>query len=149
MPRLDRARLEKGIFPFQCEVATRFADIDRIGHVNNVATASILQEARARLAHEFDFAKVRKGQGLVVVSLTIEFVSDMFHPDPVQVSAGLLEIGRSSYRLGQIARQNGRICAFAEAVQVASDKNRSAPFNDEWRDKLKSLLIRYPGENSD
>ena len=42
MTRLDRRRLEIGVFPYRCQVATRFADLDQLGHINNVAVTGIL-----------------------------------------------------------------------------------------------------------
>jgi acyl-CoA thioester hydrolase len=143
MARLDRARLRDGIFPFRCEIATRFTDIDVLGHVNNVAMAAIFQEARTRFAHAFDFMNLIKGRRLVVASLTIEFADEMFHLDPIEVSAGLIEIGRTSYRLGQMARQKGRIGAYAEIVQVAGDKTGPIPFDEEWRVALEGLRIAH------
>ena len=145
MARLDRVRLTSGVFPYVCEVPTRFTDIDVLGHVNNVAAAAIFQEARARFSHACGLVGVMNGLALVVASMTIEYADEMRHPDPVQVSVGLIELGRTSYRLGQVARQNGRIGAYAEIVQVASSNGASAPFGEAWRAKLESLKITYPG----
>ena len=141
MARLDRARLTDGTFPFHCEVATPFTDVDVLGHINNVAMAAIFQEARACFARAFDLTNVIRGRRVVVASVTIEFADELFHPDPVQVSVGVLEIGRTSYRLGQVARQNGRIGAYAEIVLGASDKTGTVPFGEEWRAKLESLKV--------
>jgi acyl-CoA thioester hydrolase len=144
MARIDRARLTEGVFPYRLEVPTRFSDLDMQGHINNVAVAGIVQEARARFAQDMGLgALVReRGCALMVASLLIEYAGEMRHPPPVEVSVGLLEIGRTSYRVAQVVRQEGRIGAFAEMVQVASKNGASAPFDDAWREKLESLLIK-------
>lgn len=144
MARLNQVRLKNGIFPFQCEIETRFGDVDVQHHINNVAATDIIQEGRVRMAYKFDFASVIQEQRLVVASMTFEFASEMLHPAPVLVSSGVLEIGRTSYLLGQLASQNGTICAYAEIVQVASDNKGAAPFNPEWRAALERLMITHP-----
>src|SRR4051812_45343941 len=100
MLRIDRARLTNGVFPFSCELPTRFTDLDVQGHVNNVAMAGIVQEGRARFSYAQDFAGFMKGRSLAVVSLTIEFAAEAKYPDPVELSVGVLDVGRTSYRLG-------------------------------------------------
>lgn len=144
MSRLDRLRLENGVYPICCEIATRFADVDVLLHINNVAVAEILQEGRTRFAHAFDLVRAVQGKRVMVVSQTIEFAGEMHHPDPIQVSVGILEIGRSSYRIGQVARQNGTIGAYAETVLVAGDESGPVPIHEAWRRKLESLKIREP-----
>jgi acyl-CoA thioesterase FadM len=86
----------------------------------------------------------------VVASSTIEFAQEMQYPDPLLVSVGLIDVGRTSYRVAQVARQNGRVGAYAEIVQVASDGARSVPFDDEWRAQLERLKLVDPSpENGD
>jgi acyl-CoA thioester hydrolase len=137
--RIDRSRLERGL-PFGCQVATRYSDLDVIGHVNNVAVAMIFQEGRNRFFRSFEHIRAVRCD-IVVASLNIEFASDLFHPDPVEVSVGVLEIGRSSFRLGQVATQNGRVGAYAEVVQVARDGNGPMALPESWRVWLETVKV--------
>lgn len=141
MARLDRARLSEGVFPCRFEVATRFSDVDVQGHLNNVAVAAIVQEGRARFSVENGISAFVRGRSLMVASITIEYAGEMHHPAPVEISVGVLEIGRTSYRLAQVLRQNGKIGAFAEIVLVAGKDGAPAPMDDAWRAKLESLRI--------
>lgn len=134
-----RERLH-GIFPFTYQMQTRFSDLDKVGHVNNVAVAAILQEGRNRFIYHLELTKLGP-VNLVVGSLNIEFAGDLFHPAPIDVSVGLLEIGRSSFRFGQIARQNGQIAVYAEVVQVARDEKGSIPLNEAWRPLFERAMI--------
>lgn len=142
MLRLDRSRLEGARFAEVIAVPTRMDDLDVQGHVNNVALAVILQEGRA------DFNRKRMGEhfaaggGLVVGSLFIDYAGQMFHPDPIEVSTGVLEIGRSSFVLGQVARQNGRITAYAEAALVATSGAGTMPLSVSARASLEAAMIR-------
>jgi len=137
--RIDRARLH-GTFPFTYQMQTRFADLDKVGHVNNVSVAAIFQEGRNRFIHHFELPK-HGPANLVVGSLAIEFAGDLFHPAPIDVSVGLLEVGRSSFRIGQIARQNGHIAAYAEVVQVARDEKGSIALPEAWRSLFERMMI--------
>jgi acyl-CoA thioester hydrolase len=145
--RIERAKLERGVFPYTCQVATRYSDLDQLGHVNNVAVAAIFQEGRNRFIRGVDLMGLARCD-LVVAALNIEFASDLYHPDPIDLSVGILDIGRTSFRFGQIASQNGRIGAYAEVVQVARDKNGPIPLPDAWRAKLESLKIADSGSSS-
>jgi acyl-CoA thioester hydrolase len=141
MTRIDRARLQEGVFPHRCEIATRYSDLDQLGHVNNVAAAEILQEARARFVAAADLTWGNPRPQVVVASSLIEFVSDLTSPEPVEVSTALLEIGRTSFRLGQVARQGRGIGLYAEIVQVVRDAQGPMPIPDDWRTKLESLRL--------
>jgi len=138
--RIDRARLQREAFPFRCEIATRFSDLDVLGHVNNVAAASILMEARNRFIHHCKLFETERTQ-LVVASSLIEYAADLLHPEPIEVYVGVLELGRSSLRLGQIAVQNGRVGLYAEIVQVTRDAQGATPMPESWRAKLGSMRI--------
>ena len=145
MTRIDRRRLENGVFPYHCQVATRFADLDQLGHVNNVAVTGILAEARYGFFLAFDLISGVHSRVVVAASI-IEFGGEMLCPDPVHISVGLLEIGRTSFRLGQIAIQNSRIGAYAEIVQVMRNDDGPLPLPSEWRTKLETLKVIYPGQ---
>ncbi len=142
MARIDRQRLDAGVFPVAMEIQTRFADIDAQGHVNNAAAAVILQEARIGLnqaAHLIDF---RVDVRAVVAALSIEYAAEMFHGAPIEVLSGVLKVGRTSVTLGQLARQNGRPSLYGETVLVALGPEGPAEVPPGLRDAYERLLIR-------
>lgn len=138
--RLDRTRLESGVFPYRFEIGTRFSDMDKVGHVNNVAVADLLQEGRNRFIHALKLMDAAPC-ALVVASINIEFAGDLYHPAPVEISVGLLDVGRSSYRIAEVIRQNGRIAVFAEVVQVARDDRGATAMPEPWRPLLERARI--------
>ncbi len=138
--RIDRARLDTGVFPYRFEIGTRFSDMDKVGHVNNVAVADLLQEGRNRFIHALDLMGAAPC-ALVVASLNVEFAGDLFHPAPVEISIGVLEIGRSSYRIGEVIRQSGRIAVYAEVVQVARNGSGATALPEPWRPLLETARI--------
>jgi acyl-CoA thioester hydrolase len=141
MLRLDRRRLDAASFPVRIEIATRFDDLDLQGHVNNVAVAVILQEARGRFNQQFIAGLLGTGRGMVVGSLFIDYAAEMYAPDPVDVRTGVLDIGRSSFTLGQVARQRGRTTAYAEVAMVITGSEGATPIPDAARNALQAARI--------
>ncbi len=138
--RIQRDRLEPGNFPYCFEMQSRFSDLDKVGHVNHVNLAAYFQEGRNRFFYAYELLKAAHC-GLVVASLHVEFAGDLFHPDPIEVYTGLLEVGRSSFRVGQTAVQNGRIGAYAEVVQVARGDQGSIALPEAWCPILDRMMI--------
>lgn len=142
--RIDRARLSRAAFSYSSQIETRFSDLDILGHVNNVAASALLQEGRNRFHHHCGLLRIEDKQ-VVVASTLIEYAGDLFHPDPVEVCTGVIEIGRSSMRLGQIGLQNGSIGIYAEVVLVARDASGPTPLPQVWRDRLEAMRLLTTG----
>lgn len=140
MARIDRERLEKGVFPARCEVIPRFSDLDRIDHLNNVAIADLLQEGRYRFGYDAGMTG-REGRHIVLASATVEYAADLLYGSPIVVETAAVHIGRSSFQIAQVIRQNGRIAVYAEAVQVVRGDQGSMPIPDDWREKLEALTL--------
>ncbi len=138
--RIDRERLQPEHFPFSFEMQTRFADLDKVGHVNHVNLLAFFQEGRNRCIYAFDLLSAAPSN-IVVAALNVEYASDLYHPDPITIYTGLLDIGRSSFRVGQIACQNGRIGAYAEVVQVSRNAQGSTALPEPWRPILERMMI--------
>lgn len=141
MARIDRAALDKATFPASVAIPTRFADLDFQGHVNNAAVPIILQEARV------DFNKVLDMRGQLgslrpmVAGITIEYAAELTHPGEIEILTGISTIGRTSFTLQQVARQNGRSAIYAETTLVIADATGTAPLPDGLRRNLETLLL--------
>ena len=83
------------------ECATRWGDLDPLGHVNNVVYADYLQEARADLLRERGAGRVGgQSDGLVVVRHEIEYVAQMrFSLKPVTIESWVSETRASTLTL--------------------------------------------------
>jgi len=139
MARLDRARLDAACFSCSIELPTRYADLDPQRHVNNSAATVLLQEAGI----QFDFTAgvILDLYRFVTASLWVEYADEMFFPEQVTVSTGILEFGRSSFTLGQIARQRGRPTLYAETVMVVADASGPAPMPPDMRARYEPFLL--------
>ncbi|HMP55355.1 MAG TPA: hotdog domain-containing protein [Novosphingobium sp.] len=140
MSRLDRERLDRAAFPTRLRIEPRFSDLDRIDHINNVAIADLLQEGRFRFSFDNGMAG-GPGRHLVVAATITEYADDLLYGSPVEVCTGVLAVGRTSFRLAQVIRQDGRTAVYAEAAQVVRGDAGPMPVPDDWRAKLDRLTL--------
>ena len=121
--------------------------MDALRHLNNVALASIYEEARLRFTSTFNHGPV--GDELarpVLAEVTIRYLAEGRYPGVLTVGVGVLTIGRSSYVIGQALFQDGRCIGIAETVVVWTEDGRPAPIPDPFRQALATALIE--GETS-
>lgn len=146
MTRLNRERLDSGVFPVVSEIPTRVGDVDMQRHINNVAIVALFQEGRSLLNREAKLSTVATGMRLrpMVAGITVEYAGETFWPDPVEVHTGVISLGRSSFVLGQVLRQRGRSTAYAEVAMVLADKNGPAALPAELRGLYDTLRIAWP-----
>ncbi|MGH3497403.1 MAG: acyl-CoA thioesterase [Nocardioidaceae bacterium] len=80
----------------------RWADMDSLGHVNNVTYVDYLQEARVDMlsVHARTNAADDLAEGVVVVRHDIEFVAPLvFRTDPVRIETWVTQIRAASFTL--------------------------------------------------
>ena len=124
--RLDKLPLEK--FPCQREISLIFADIDTIGHVNNVAISRFFEEARVSLHRMVDsYLSAVVPKRLLLVHTDIDYLAEVFYPGDVQLGIGVASIGRTSVRHGAALFQNGRCVAVSRSVDVNTVEGQPGP----------------------
>ena len=141
MDRIDRKRFDATRFPVRFEIATRFDDIDMLGHVNNAAAVVILQEARAAFNRTAGMAALRGALRPLVAAIHVEYAGEMHHPGLITVESGVLSVGRSSYTLAQVARMDGKTRLYAEAVMVFADADGPAAMPPALRAAYGGLML--------
>lgn len=85
---------------YRCPV--RWADLDMLGHVNNVIYVDYLQEARIDmlLTHSPSTRAVDLAEGLVVVRHEVQFAAPlMFRPEPVSIECWVTEVRAGSFTM--------------------------------------------------
>lgn len=133
MPRPEPALLDPARYPFEHRITTRFADIDPNQHLNNVALAAMMEDARVRFNLAIGSA-IRIGERrAMVASVAMEYLAQGHFPDPVTVHCGIEGVGRSSWTVAQLLEQNGNPVAFARSVLVAIADDRPTPVPDDYR----------------
>jgi acyl-CoA thioester hydrolase len=80
----------------------RWADMDSLGHVNNVTYVDYLQESRVDLlrVHAPTAGGEQLAEGTVVVRHEVEFLSPLvFRPDPVRIETWVTRIRAASFTM--------------------------------------------------
>jgi acyl-CoA thioester hydrolase len=80
----------------------RWADMDSLGHVNNVTYVDYLQEARVDMlaVHAPETGGEALAEGVVVVRHEVEFVAPLvFRPDPVRIETWVSRIRAASFTM--------------------------------------------------
>jgi acyl-CoA thioester hydrolase len=142
MARPDAALLDPARYPFAHTISTRFADIDPNQHLNNVALAAMMEDARVRFNISLGSA-IRIGERrAMVASVAMEYLSQGHFPDPVTVHCAVERVGNSSWSVVQLLVQNDRPVAFARSALVAIADDRPTPIAEDYRAILAEWILR-------
>lgn len=122
-------------FPFTTAVDVRYQDHDTLGHVNNAAYVTYLEQARVHYFEEhadFEFEDL----SMVVAHLDVDFYQPVAHADEVEVAVRVTDVGGSSFTMAYEIRDEGTVAVEAESVQVTIDEEtgESRPVPESWRD---------------
>lgn len=142
MPKPDPALLDMARYPFSCQIEPRFGDLDTNLHINNVALTGIIEDARVRFHARSGYHAAMTERVSMVVSFTVEYLDQCFYPHPLEIHVGASRLGRTSYVLNQLVRQQERQVAYSEAVMVCMDKAGPAPLPDAFRKSVADWMIR-------
>lgn len=127
MPKPDPAFLDPARYPFHCRIEPRFGDLDVNLHINNVAMATMLEDARVRFHRESGYREALAGLTSMVASTAIEYLGEGAYPDPITLHVAVEDVGRTSHRLVQFGLQRQRPVVFARTVLVAMGPGGPAP----------------------
>lgn len=143
------ARLELLSYPYTVDIASRFADIDPLWHLNNVRIVEIYQEGRVSfnraLWEEFNIEWEREHDRRVVVAhQSLDYLGEVTWPDSVCVAVGVSHIGNTSFSLGLGLFQRGKCVGISDVVLVHMTAEGPARLSDRAREALASQLLPAP-----
>lgn len=121
MPKPDPALLSPARYPYSCQIETRFGDQDVNRHINNVAIAAYLEDARVRFYHANGFRQHVAKLRVMIVSIAIEYLGEAHYPGTITVDCAVEAVGNSSLTLIHLVRQGDTLVAFSRCVMVAVD----------------------------
>jgi acyl-CoA thioester hydrolase len=136
----------RSAYPVWREIATRWADNDVYGHVNNVVHYSWFDTAVNAWLIENGLLDIEAGDPIgLVVETGCRYAGSLTYPEPVEIGLGVERLGGSSvtYRLGVFAK--GAEAAAAEGhfthVYVGRESRRPVPLPEAWRTKLETIRL--------
>ena len=142
MPKPQSWQLSRASYPYGHLTETRFADLDLLGHINNVAMAGLFEHGRGMFNHSIDVQRRAPGQRWLIVSVEINYLAESFFPDPVEIASGIGRVGTSSWDIASAAFQNGKCVATCmTTIVLTGDKGPSA-IPGELRTEFDRLMVQ-------
>lgn len=142
MAKPDPALLDRARYPFKQTIDPRFGDLDLNMHVNNVAMAGMLEDARVRFHHRTGYSELLAGKSIMVASVAIEYLGEATYPDSIEIACALEHIGRTSNRVVQVVTQNGQPLVFARTVLVTVGPEGPFPLPEQFTVSARPWMLR-------
>jgi len=137
-------RLGRESYRWFMTIATRWADNDAYGHVNNTVYYQWFDTAVNQWLVEAGLLDIEEGDPIgLVVETGCSYFAPLTFPGDVEVGIAIERLGESSvtYRIGVFGA--GKAEASAQGhfthVYVGREGRRPAPLPGEWRPKLETL----------
>ena len=144
MPKPAPFRLQLETYPFTADIPTRWADLDLLGHINNVSMAGLFEEGRGRFNRSLELPRDRKTTRWLIAAVAINYLAEAHHPHDVTIASGIGRIGTRSWVIQSAAFQQGHCVATCDTTLVFTDETGAAPFPEAFRAKFEANLIRQP-----
>lgn len=130
-------------------IQVRFADIDKLGHVNNAKYLTYFEIARMQF-FEDEFKNITdldwKTKGLILAKTEVEFLSPILLEDLVEIETYCTKIGNKSfelaYRVFKKKNNERTLAAKGSSVLVAYNyiEQKSIAIEESWKNELKRFM---------
>jgi acyl-CoA thioester hydrolase len=121
------------------EFVVRFADLDALGHLNNVAIVTMCETGRVEFTHDLGLHG-STGPGFVLASLHVDYRAQGFYRDVLTIGTRAARVGNTSITLEQRLWRPADDQTIAEATSVlvvlGEDRRTPTPVPDSWRERL-------------
>lgn len=145
---MDRPSREQ--FRYFCRIATRWGDVDRIGHINNAKYFTYDEQARIdyldqRLAEVYG---PQRRSHFILARIACDFVEQLHHPAQIDYGLRITRIGRSSLHTEGAAFVGERCHSRTEGVVVWFDyaAQKTLPVPEEVRQAVREFERGRPAE---
>ena len=135
MAKHDPWRLDPAAYPHTDTIQTRFADLDVLGHINNVAMVALFETGRTRFNGAAGLAKWRKPRWLVAAQ-EVNYLAEGNYPADVTMTHGIGRVGGRSWTLLGAAFQFGIPIATCDVTIVIDAPEMPAEFRaalERWK----------------
>jgi len=122
----------------------RFADLDILGHVNNVAYMVYFETGRVAFLEQLGGLPPRDREQqptFVLARVAADYIEELYYPGSVDIGTAVRHVGTSSFHLGHGIFRDGVCKAVATSVlvQVQGRPIRSVPLSDEQKDLMRRI----------
>ena len=138
--------LSRDLFPLTSSLATRWADNDVYGHMNNVVHYGLFDTAINGWLMECGLLDFKTGSTVgLVVETGCQYFAEMAFPDTVIAGIGVERVGTSSvtYRIALFRNDETRASAQGRFTHVYVDREtrRPKPLDPVWRGHLEGIAL--------
>ena len=141
MSRPEAWRRDASAYPFTADVQTRWADLDMLGHINNVSMAGLFEEGRGRFTSSLNMARGSRDVRWLIAGVAINYLAEGHHPQPVTIASGIGHIGARSWTVFSAAFQDGVCIATCDTATVYTDKTGPMALPQAYVATLSRFLI--------
>jgi len=142
VPKPQSWQLDPANYPFNHRTETRFADMDLLGHINNVAMAGLFEHGRGMFNHAIEVQRRAPGQRWLIVSVNLDYIAEAHFPEHVDVACGILRVGSSSWDIASAAFQGGECKATCVTTIVLTDANGPTALPQDLREEFERLRVK-------
>jgi acyl-CoA thioester hydrolase len=145
MTKVAPHRLDPAHYALKVPILARYADVDPLWHINNVAIAQYYEEARVAANTEMlagERIPMPTGERILIAQQSIDYLHEASYPGALEVGVGVLRIGNSSYAFGMGMFQAGLCVSVSDAVMVFADADGPARLPDRFRRRLEEWQLR-------
>lgn len=139
MPRPAPWRLHPATYPHHDTIQTRFADLDVLGHINNVAWAALFETARVRFLSSVGDSGPNSSPGRqrgLVANVEINYLAEGHFPGDIAMAHGIGHLGARSWQILGLAMQDGKPVATCDVTIVTAGDGIDPAFRAELKVRL-------------
>jgi acyl-CoA thioester hydrolase len=142
MAKPESWRLDVASYPFQAAIPTRWADLDLLGHINNVSMAGLFEEGRGRFNRSLELHRDDKSIRWLIAAVSINYLAEAHHPNDVIIASGIGHVGTRSWMIASAAFQNGQCVATCDTTLVYTNANGPTAFPESFVAKFAAMAIK-------
>jgi acyl-CoA thioester hydrolase len=144
MAKPESWRLDAASYPFQAAIPTRWADLDLLGHINNVSMAGLFEEGRGRFNRSLELHRGDKSIRWLIAAVSINYLAEAHHPNDVMIASGIGHVGTRSWMIASAAFQNGQCVATCDTTLVYTNTDGPTAFPQSFLAKFAAMTIKQP-----
>ena len=141
MAKPEGWRTDIDSYPFVHSTETRFADLDQLGHINNVAMAGLFEHGRGLFTQSIRLHDFAPGHRWLIARVEINYLAESYFPEHVKIASGIFRVGNSSWEVASAAFQSGQCVATCSTTTVMTNKDGASPITPELRAALEALRV--------
>ncbi len=142
MAKPEAWRLDRTAYPYATDIPTRWADLDLLGHINNVSMAGLFEEGRGQFNRSLGLFRNTPGVRWLIAGVDIAYLAEAHHPAPVTIASGIGRVGERSWSIMSAAFQGQTCVATCETTLVYTNADGPTAFPESFRASFAAAAVQ-------